>query len=95
MLPGYPSIAAQVDFGEQIFVAILGVTDLQLSKVCQVVHVPTEEDGAEAEAILGDGEEFLLGDELAAKDAINVNTGKLYLSVLFKGFGKIVKGESV
>lgn len=48
------------------------------------MHVPAEDDGAEAEAGAGNGEELLLGDELAAQDAVDVEAGQLDAGVGFE-----------
>lgn len=48
------------------------------------MHVPAEDNRAEAKARLGDREELLLGDNLASKLAIDIDAGQLYLVVIFE-----------
>lgn len=63
-------------------VPVLRIADLQFLEVRLVVHVPAEDDRAEAEPILCDAEEFLLGHELAAEDAIDVDARDFDLGVI-------------
>lgn len=48
------------------------------------MHVPAKDDGAEAKAGGGDGEEFFLGDELAAEDSVDVETGEFDFGVVLE-----------
>lgn len=82
ILPGYSSEATQVRHSNYIVVSVLRVTDLQFLEVCLVVHVPTEDDRAEAETIFCDSQELLLGHELAAEDAIDVDAGDFDLGII-------------
>ena len=58
-----------------------------------VVHVPAKDDGAEAEAGLGDGEELFLGDDLAAEDAVDVEAGELDAVVVLEQLGQVLRRE--
>lgn len=82
ILPRYSPEAAQVRHGNDVVVPIFGIADLQFLEVCLIVHVPAENDGAEAEAIFCDPQELLLGHELAAEDAIDVDAGDFDLGVI-------------
>ena len=54
------------------------------------MHVPAKDDGAEAEAVFGHGEELGFGHELTAQDTVNVDAGDLDFGValefVFEGF---------
>lgn len=93
ILPRYASEGAQVGDGDEIAVSILLVADLELLEVGLVVHVPAEDDGAEAEAVLGYAEELLLRDELAAELAVDVEAGELDGGVIFEEGGEGVEGD--
>ena len=82
VLPRYSSEAAQVRHGNDIMVSVLRVADLQFFEVCLIVHIPTEDDRAEAEAIFCDSEELLLGHEFAAEDAIDVYPGDFHFGII-------------
>lgn len=56
------------------------------------MHVPAENDGAEAEARGRDGEEFVLGDQLAAQYAVCVDAGELDVVVVLEDAGERVEG---
>ena len=82
VLPRYSSEAAQVGYSDYIMVSIVRITDLHFLEICLIVHIPAEDNRAEAESIFCDSKELLLGHELAAKDAINVNTGDFDLGIV-------------
>lgn len=52
------------------------------------MHVPAVDDGAEAEAIFGNGEELLLGHELSTQDAIDIHAGYLDLGIIDQNTGE-------
>lgn len=69
-------------------IPVLRITDLELFKIGLVVHVPPEDHRAEAEAFLCDTEKFLLGDEFATEDAIDINARDLHFRVILEEFGQ-------
>lgn len=87
VLPWYPPEAAKIHHGENISIAIILIADLELFKVCLIVHVPAEDDGAEAKAFGSDGEKLLLGYELATELTIDIDSSDFDLSVIFKQLG--------
>lgn len=95
ILPRQPSVRRQIHLGQNIAVSILQATNLQLFKVGLVVHVPAKDDGAEAKARLGDGEEFLLGHEFAADDAVDVDAAHLDADIVLEELGQVGGGEFV
>jgi len=54
------------------------------------VHIPSKDDRAKPKAFFGDGEEFLLGDEFATKDTVDVDTGDLDFVILQENVGQVV-----
>ncbi len=65
VFPWYSTEAGEVYFCKEVLVSVVFVADLKLAEVGQIVHVPAKDNTAEAKTIFGDGEELLLGDELA------------------------------
>ncbi len=57
------------------------------------MHVPTKDDGAETKTVGGDGQELLLGHELTAENAIDVDAGDLDFGVMLEDVGKVVEGD--
>lgn len=84
ILPRYPPEATQVGHRNYVMVSVLRIADLQFFKVCLIVHVPAEDDRAEAEPIFCDSKELLLGHEFAAEDAIDVDAGDFDLGIIFQ-----------
>jgi hypothetical protein len=92
-LPGDATEAGEVWDGEKVAVAIPGVADSKFARVRLVVHVPTKDDRAEAEARLGNGQELLLGDKLAAQLAVDVDSGELDLVVVLEELRQSLDGD--
>lgn len=69
------------------------IADLQFLVVGLVVHVPAKDNAAEAEARLGDGQELLLGHELASDLAIDIGAADLDAGVIFEQFSEVVVRE--
>lgn len=67
VFPGYPPEAAEVWNSDEVVVTIVCVADLQFPEVSLVMHVPSEDNGAESEALLGNSQELLLRDQLSAQ----------------------------
>ena len=84
IFPRYSSEAAQVRHSNYIMVTILRVADLQFLEVCLVVHVPAKYDRAEPKSIFCDSQKLFLGHELAAEDAVDVDTGNFDLGIIFQ-----------
>lgn len=57
------------------------------------MHVPAKNDGAEAEASLCDGEELGLGHQLAAQDAVDVDTADLDCGIILQQLGQTRDGD--
>ena len=57
------------------------------------MHVPAEDDGAEAKASFRDGEELVLRDQLAAKLAVDVDSGQFDLGIIFEKLWKRLDGD--
>lgn len=93
VLPGNATEAGEVRDGEEVAVTVLCVADSEFAHVCLVVHVPPEDDGAEAKAGLGNREKLLLGDELSAKLAVDVDTSKLDLVVILEKLRQSLDGD--
>lgn len=93
VLPGDAPVGGEVGHGNDVAIAILGVADLELLEVGLVVHVPAKDDGAEAKASLSDGEELGLGHQLAAQNAIDVNTADLDGGVILEQLGQARDGD--
>ena len=93
VLPGDAAEGGQVGNGEHVAVAVFCVGHLELVQVRLVVHVPAEDDGAEAEAVRGDGQELFLGHELAAQDAVDVEAGQLDAIVVLEEPREGVDGD--
>ena len=53
------------------------------------MHVPAKNHRAESKSVGGDGEEFLLGDELAAELTVDINTGELDFVVVLQNLSDI------
>ncbi len=68
VLPRYPPVALEIDLRYQISVPVVCIADFELTEVGHIVHVPAEDDGAETEAIFGNGEKLLLRDEFTAQN---------------------------
>ncbi|KAK2836943.1 hypothetical protein FQN49_006569, partial [Arthroderma sp. PD_2] len=64
-------------------------------EVCLVMHIPSEDDGTEPEALLSYREELLLGDELPTKHAIGIKAGHLNLGVIGEDLFKAIEGYRV
>lgn len=82
VLPRYATKRGKVRNSQHIAIAILRVGHLEFFQIGPVVHVPAENDGAEAEPVLSNGQEFLLGNELAAEYAVDVDARKLDAGVV-------------
>src|SRR5690606_14544169 len=67
---------------DHVAIAILLVADSQLFEVSVVVHIPPEYYRAETESIFCNGEKLLLGHQLSAQDAVDVDAGELDLGVI-------------
>jgi len=93
VLPGDPAKRREVGHGNDVAVAVLLVADLELAEVGLVVHVPAEDDGAEAEALARDGQELLLRHQLASQDAIDVDARHLDRPVVFEELGEGLDGD--
>lgn len=89
VLPGYPPERGQVWYGEQVAVPVLLVRDGQFLEVGLVMHVPSEDDAAEAEAVVGYAEELLLGHELSTQHAVDIDARDFDRDVIFKQFGQL------
>lgn len=93
VFPRYSAEGLEVWNSNEVPVAILLVADSQLFEVGLVVHVPTEDDGAEAKASFSYGEKLLLGDQLATQDAIDINAGQLDAVVIGQDRGQGLDGD--
>lgn len=93
VLPRDTSIRAEIHLRQDIPITILQTANLQLFEIRLIVHVPAEDDGAEAEARLGDGEEFLLGHEFAAHDAVDVDAAHFDADIVLQELGEVGVGE--
>jgi hypothetical protein len=93
VLPWDAAEGGQVGHGDQIAVSVFLVGDAEFTEVGLVVHVPAEDDAAEAEACLGDGEEFGLGHEFAAEHAIDVETGDFHGRVVFEDRREVIGSD--
>ncbi|KAI6762148.1 hypothetical protein HG531_002701 [Fusarium graminearum] len=54
-----------------------------------------KDDGAETEAGFCDGQELFLGDELSAKDAVDVDACEFDHVVILEDLGEIVDGDGL
>lgn len=95
VLPGNAPEAAEIGHGDDVPVAVLLVADLELIYIRGVVHVPAEDDGAEAKATRGNGEKLLLGHELASELAVDVYTGEFDGIVIFQELGQALDRDLV
>lgn len=93
VLPRDPAKGREVGHGDDVAVAVLLVADLELAEVGLVVHVPAEDDGAEAEALARDGQELLLRHQLASQDAIDVDARHLDCPVVSEELGEGLDGD--
>ena len=93
VLPGDAPEAAEIGHRDEISIAVLLVADLELLEIHLVVHVPAEHDGAEAEAVGGDGQEFLLGHQLAAQHAVDVDGGHFDFGVILEERGESIERD--
>lgn len=90
VLPGNAPEAAQVWLGQDIPVPVLLVADLELSKVCPIVHIPAKYDRAETEPVVNHREELLLGDQLASQLPVGIDAGQLHARVILEDFGDVL-----
>lgn len=88
VLPGNAAEGRQVRDGNQVAVAVFLVGDAQLAEVGLVVHVPAEDDAAEAKAVFCNGQELLLGHQLAAQHAVDVEAGDLDGDIVLEELGQ-------
>ena len=93
VLPRYPPEAGEVGDSDDVTVAVLLVGDLELANVGHVVHVPAEDDRAEAKACSGNGEELLFGDQLAPQDTVDIDAGELDAVVILEQGGQGVNSD--
>lgn len=84
ILPWDPPKTTQVRDRNDISISVAFIADLQFPEVGLIMHVPAENDGAEPKPITGDGEEFVLGHELPAKDPVDVYPGQFDLVVVIE-----------
>lgn len=90
ILPRYPPVTTEVRDSDKIPVAILLIADSEFLEVGAIMHIPSEDDGAEPEPVRRNGKELLLRDEFSAEDAIDVYTGHLDHGVVLEDVGDIV-----
>lgn len=88
VLPRYPSEGTEIGYSYQVTISVLLVAYLKLSEVRLVVHVPAEDDRAEAKAFLCNGEELLLSHELPAHYAIHIHSANLDCIVVPQDLGQ-------
>ena len=84
VLPGNAAERGQIRHGDQVAVAVLLVGHAEFAEVGLVVHVPAEDNTAETKAVFCNGQELLLGHELATQHAVHVDTGDLDCGIVLE-----------